>query len=302
MLAAVSSPLRILFLGVPVGAEILRRAGHPPAVSCLAPLDLPGARRIRRRTGGLVLGNPDLGDPGIQRVIASARPDVLFSFFFPRLIPSALLDLPPRGAFGTHPSLLPRWRGPDPYFWALRAGDAETGVTLHRLEVTYDTGAIVDHRRLSISAEDNSWSLAKRLDRGALAMLAGAAHRLAAGESLVGEAQPTQGVSWAPRPDDEALAIDWRKPARDVLRLVRAAAPEPGATATFGSRWVEILRAAPWDDEAPAGLRPAEAWRTDRGWAVRCGTGAVLVQQARDEGGEAVDLDRLFTSVTTDPG
>ena len=288
--------LRILYLGVPLGAEVLRRAGFAPVAMGLAPLDLPGARRARRRSGALVLGNPDLGDAGVRRVLASARPDVLFSFFFPRRIPPAVLELAPRGAFGTHPSLLPRWRGPDPYFWAIREGDAESGVTLHRLEAEYDTGAVVARRSIPLAPDEDAWSLAKKLDRPALELLVDAAQRLEAGEGLAGEPQPT-GVTWAPRPDDEALAIDWREPATRVLAHVRAAAPEPGATAVFGDHWVEILAAERCQATAPAGLLPAEAWLTDAGWAVCCGEGAVIVRRARDEEGEPVDLDALFASV-----
>ena len=82
-----------------------------------------------------------------------------------------------------------------------------------------------------------------------------------------------------------------------ALAHVRAAAPEPGATATFGDHWVEILAAERCRATAPAGLRPAEAWLTDAGWAVCCGEGAVIVRRARDEEGEPVDLDALFASV-----
>ncbi len=290
--------MRILYFGVPLGAEVLRRAGFDPVASVLAPLELPGRRRIRRRSRGLVLGDPVVDD-SVRTVLASARPDVLFSFFYPRRIEPDVLSLAPRGAFGTHPSLLPRWRGPDPYYWAIREGDAETGVTLHRLEATYDTGPIVAQASVPIAPTDDGWSLAKKLDRPALALLVDAAERLAAGEALEGEAQPEPEGPWARRPTDADLAIDWQQPAGAVLRAIRAAAPEPGATAAFGDRWVEILRAAPCDEPPPAGLEPAEAWLAPTGWAVRCGEGAIRVLEARDAEGP-VALDQLFASVTTD--
>ena len=70
----------------------------------------------------------------------------------------AVLEVAPLGAIGVHPSLLPRHRGPDPYFWAIESGDLETGVTAHRLEEEYDTGAILAQRRLAIDASWNSWT------------------------------------------------------------------------------------------------------------------------------------------------
>lgn len=290
--------MRILYFGVPLGAEVLRRAGFDPVASVLAPLELHGRRRIRRRSRGLVLGDPTI-DADLLRVLASTRPDVLFSFFYPRRIDPAVLALAPRGAFGTHPSLLPRWRGPDPYYWAIREGDQATGVTLHRLEATYDTGAIVSTARVPIDPADDGWSLAKKLDRPALRLLIEAAEALAAGEELAGQPQPESEGRWARRPTDEDLAIDWRAPADVVLRAIRAAAPEPGATAAFEERWVEVLRAAPCGEAAPPGLEPAEAWRSAEGWAVRCGEGAVRIVAARDAEGP-VDLDALFASVEKD--
>ena len=286
---------RILYFGVPLGAEVLRRAGFDPVASVVAPLDMPGRRRLRRRSQGPVLGDPRV-DPSVRRVLASARPDALLSFFYPRRISPEVLAMAPRGAFGTHPSLLPRWRGPDPYYWALRTGDSETGVTLHRLQASYDTGPIVAQASVEISATDDGWSLAKKLDRPALRLLVEAAEALAAGDALEGEPQGEATTPWARRPTDADLAIDWQQPAEAVLRAIRAAAPEPGATATFGDRWVEVLAASRCDDAPPAGLRPAEAWRADAGWAVRCGEGALRIRSARDASG-AVDLDALFASV-----
>ncbi len=287
--------LRILYFGVPLGAEVLRRAGFDPVASVLAPLDMAGRRRLRRRSAGLVLGDPVV-DANVRQLLTHTRPDALFSFFYPRRIEAEVLALAPRGAFGTHPSLLPRWRGPDPYYWAIRAGDLETGVTLHRLEATYDTGPIVDHASVPITTDDDAWSLAKKLDRPALRLLIGAAERLAAGERLPGEKQAEPTTPWARRPTDEDLAIDWRRPADAILRAIRAAAPEPGATAAFGERWIEVLDAELCEREPPTGLQPAEAWPTAEGWAVRCGHGALRILDARDAEGD-VDLDALFASV-----
>jgi len=293
------APIRILYFGVPLGAEVLRRAGFDPVASVLAPLDMAGRRRVRRRSRGLVLGDPSI-DGSVRRLLGSTRPDVIFSFFHPRRIDAEVLALAPRGAFGTHPSLLPRWRGPDPYYWALREGDDETGVTLHRLEATYDTGPIVERATVPITASDDAWSLAKKLDRPALRLLVRAAERLSAGDALEGEPQAEPSTPWARRPSDDDLAIDWRQPAdailRAILRAIRAAAPEPGATAVFGERWIEVLAASRCDETPPVGLLPAHAWRTERGWAVRCGEGALRIDRARDAEG-AVDLDALFASV-----
>jgi methionyl-tRNA formyltransferase len=289
-----SASLRILYLGLPLGAVILERAGHSLDAVVLGHPDAPGGRRMRRRREGLVLARPDLRDPDVQALLASRRPDVLLSFFWPRRIPAEVLALPPRGAFGTHPSLLPRHRGPDPYFWALRLGDEVTGVTLHRLEPEYDTGAIVEQVTVPVDPRHTSWTLARALDRPALALLCRCAERLARGEALEGAPQPEAGVSYAPSPDDEELAIDWSEPAEDVLRLVRAAAPEPGARARLGEHEVDVLAARRAKEAPPRALAPAEAYRSSEGVAVVTGEGAVVLERIRGEDGDPVEPGALL--------
>ena len=285
---AIAPRVRILYLGLPLGAEVLRRAGFSPTVACVGHLDAPGKRRLSRSMRGLVLGKPDLEDPVIVRTLASAEPDALLSWFWPRRIPAVVLALPRRGSFGVHPSLLPRWRGPDPYFWAIRTGDRETGVTLHRLEPEYDTGAVVSARRVSIRDGENAWQLARRLDRPSLALLVECAQRLAAGEVLAGDAQDPALATSAPPPDEGALTIDWTADAADVVRLVRAAAPAPGAAALFEESLVVVEEAEETGERPPGGLAVGEGWRAGATICVRCGRGAVAVRAVLVEDAEGL--------------
>ena len=267
----------IVYFGIPVGALALAEAGYAPRIAILGPLDMPGRRRLRRRLPrALLLGRPDLDDAGVVNAIRSVRPDRILSYFYPRKIPAPVLALAP--AVGTHPSLLPRWRGPDPYFWTIRSGDAHSGVTLHRLEPEYDTGAILETRSLDVDANENAWSLARRLDRLALPMILEAATRT----DLAGRAQPSSGVTIAREPTDEELTIDWSEDADAIALLVRAAAPS-GAYATLGETEVDVIRARVIAVE-PKGLRPGEAWKTDEGWAVACGRDALLLQRVERDG------------------
>lgn len=290
--------MRILYLGLPIGALCLARAGHRPLAVATGHPAAPGARRLRRRLaprGTLLLGRPELTDPAVRRLLEGIRPDVLLSFFWPRPVPPALLASCPRGAFGLHPSLLPRWRGPDPYFWTVRAGERETGVTLFRLAEGYDTGPIVAQRRLPVPAGADAWQLARRLDRPALELLLECALRLAAGEALDGEPQDAAQATEAPRPSAEQLAIDWGQPAAQIVRLVRAARPSPGASARLGDTVVEVVEARLATTPPPAALRTAEAWHAPEGLVVRAGDGdGVLLARVRDEDGRTVEGTRLL--------
>jgi methionyl-tRNA formyltransferase len=275
--------MRIAYFGLPLGAVVLSHAGFSPVVTSLGHPDGIGARRLRHARGRtLLLGKPALEDPNVVQMIASARPDVILSWFWPRRIPEEVLRLAPRGAFGVHPSLLPRHRGGDPYFHAILAGDTETGVTLHRLDAAYDTGAIVDAIPLAIREDESAWQLARRIDRPSLRLLLRCATRLASGEALEGTPQDEALATAAEPPTEDELAIDWEESTAHVARLVRAASPHPGATALLGDTLVSILdaRAA---GEAPAALEPGEAFFVDGRVRVKTSDGAIAIDAVRVE-------------------
>lgn len=286
--------MRILYLGLPLGALWLARHGFAPVAVMLGHPDAPGARRLRRTipTSSLVLGRPKLTDPRIVATLAATKPDVVMSFFWPKRIPDSVLALPRLGAFGTHPSLLPRHRGPDPYFWTLRDGDEATGVTLHRLESDYDTGAIVDRRTLTVKPTHDSWTLARALDRPALALLVDCVRRLSNGEKLEGTPQDDALATHAPEPDDDDTSIDWDDDVEAILQLVRAAAPTPGALAEVEGMTVEVVKAERFDGRVPLSLEVAEAFISDESVVVRAADGAVRLLRTRDETGETLDLVR----------
>jgi methionyl-tRNA formyltransferase len=199
-----------------------------------------------------------------------------------------VLALASRDAFGVHPSLLPRHRGGDPYFHAILAGDTETGVTLHRLEAEYDTGAIVEAITVPIRDTENAWQLARRMDRPSLRLLLRCAERLGRGEPLLGEPQDEARATKAEPPSEDDLAIDWERDAPYLLRLCRAAAPSPGAIAQLGDTLVAILSAR-IVTSAPAVLEPGEAYFVDGVVHVRTGDGGALaldhvrVEETEDE-------------------
>ncbi|MFK8002558.1 MAG: methionyl-tRNA formyltransferase [Polyangiales bacterium] len=239
---------------------------------------------------------PNLAEAGFREQVADLKPDVLLSFFWPKRIPKEILSLPRLGAFGTHPSLLPAYRGPDPYFWSLRNGERETGVTLHRLEETYDTGGVVRQIAVPIPHDANAWDLAKALDRPAVELLLWAARSLSKGETLANEKQDEALVSVAPAPSSKDLRVDWRQSAESILRLVRAAGPEPGAQILLGDTPAELVQASLAASPPPLGLNVSEAWDSPEGWAVRCKTGSVCLDEVRDLDGNKLDLKILLGS------
>ncbi len=252
-------------------------------------------RRARHRSaeGTLVLGCPELSDPSVARALRSTRPDATLCWFWPRRVPESILSLAP--AYGVHPSLLPDLRGPDPYYWAVLQNRWETGVTLHRLHPEFDTGPIVTQVQVRLAPGETGGTLARRLDRPSLALLVMAAEALASGVRL--PERPQAGpASWAPRPTAADLALSWFEPAESLERKVRAAAPDPGATAVLGETWVRVLDAEV-TAEVPQCLRPGEAYVTARGPVVRCGDGGLLLTRGQTVEGthlSGVDLAALI--------
>jgi methionyl-tRNA formyltransferase len=263
---------------------LLLSDGIDVAFAALSRPHAVGARRLRRRLGtARVLDRPDVTRPEIRDRLVTERVDLVVSWFWTTRLPRALLDAAPLGSVGVHPSLLPRHRGPDPYFWAIDSGDAVTGVTAHRLAEAYDTGAILAQRTLSIDPSWNAWTLAKRLDRPSLSLLREVVGKMAAGERMAERPQDEANATEAPEPQDALLALSWEQPATAVVRRVRAASPWPGAFTSLGDSVVTITHAEVTDD-TPRALEPGEATVRPDGLAVvRAKDAGVVLLAGRDE-------------------
>jgi methionyl-tRNA formyltransferase len=232
---------------------------------------------------------PDVNAASTIARVRAAHPELIVSWFWTTKLPVELVAVAPNGGFGVHPSLLPRHRGPDPYFWAIDAGDETTGVTAHRIAGEYDTGAILAQHELAIDPTWTAWDLARALDRPSLALLRLLARDLWEHETPQDEARATL----APAPADEELEIDWTWTCERLIRRIRAASPYPGAWTFFGDEPITITHAAP-ATRFPRALRPGEAAVEEGCAVVRTKDGALKLLGGRmdaAEGEEPHDLD-----------
>lgn len=274
----------MLFFGLPLGALALERAGLR-VVGAGVRGRAPGLSRLRRRldaVGAPLLERPSLDDDAVLDRLAATRPDQIAVWFWPRLLPPAVLRLAPF-AFNVHPSLLPRHRGPDPYFWALAERDEVVGVSAHRLGPSFDSGPIIGHLAFPMPARGNAWALARWLDRPGLRLLCGVARAHAAGVELSARRQLEARVTEAPHPLPEQCELRWRRPTAELLALVRAAAPEPGAYTEVGDGVLLVVLAASPAERPGSFLSPGRGVRTGRGILVGTGDGAMRVDVARVE-------------------
>jgi methionyl-tRNA formyltransferase len=296
--------IRIAYFGLPLAALLLCSDGFEPALAVLSPVRAPGARRLRRRLGDRVMESrgvtPEELEGTVGARLAATGVDLVVSWFWTRRMPAEWLSVPRLGAVGAHPSLLPRHRGPDPFFWAIDSGDDVAGVSIHRLTERYDEGPVLYSEALPIG-DRNARELARALDRPSLRLLRHAVRALACGEAPASVAQDESGATWAPAPEGDLLRADFRQSTERVLRRIRALAPVPGlALEIHGARFtVAGARAA---GEFPIALEPGEAAVTKAGVVIRTLDGAVLVTRATidvdgDEEPEYVDARELAEAI-----
>lgn len=299
-------PLRIAFFGLPLAACLLLRDGHELVLAVLPPIEGPGRRRLRRSlapTRPLVDLLETEGSPDLESLLDRARPDLIVSWFWTRRFTAEQLARAPLGAIGAHPSLLPRHRGPNPYFAAIDAGDALTGVTIHRLTDAYDEGAILAQEALPVGTS-NSWQLARRLDRPSLRQLRKTVAHIARGDTLLETPQDESAATWAPDPASlpgdrtggpgELQRVDWSWPTERIVRRIRALSPVPGLALELSGLRFFALAAEPASDY-PAVLRPGEGALvgTPPEVVIRTGDGAIRVISAQLAGDETLTVEDI---------
>lgn len=187
----------------------------------------------------------DPNDTSFVEAVNAFRPDLLFSFYYRRLLGQPLLDRPVLGSINLHGSLLPKYRGRAPLNWVLVRGEAVTGVTLHYMDARADHGDIIAQRPVPIAVEDTALTLSHKLTRAAAEILAdtyplivsGCAPRIPqdhAAATRFGRRRPADGL------------IDWSWSAWQVYNLIRAVThPFPGAFTFLGTRRVFLWAARP---------------------------------------------------------
>jgi methionyl-tRNA formyltransferase len=236
---------------------------------------------------GLPLLTPErLRDPAFLETLAVLRPAVGVLADYGRLLPAAVLDLVPRGILNLHPSLLPRHRGATPIPAALLAGDAETGVSLFRMDPGLDTGPLVATARALLDAGEDAPHLEARLAGLAAALIARTIGPYLRGE-VPARPQPDVGVT-VTRPLRRGDGrLDATLPAALLERHVRALRPWPGTFVELPEGRLAVLRASVTD--AVAGDVPGTLVAEGPGLALATGSGRLLLLEVQPAGGRPMD-------------
>lgn len=182
---------------------------------------------------GLPLLQPEkLRDPEFLGALAALGADIFVVVAF-RMLPEAVWNMPPKGTFNLHASLLPAYRGAAPINWAIIRGEQRTGVTTFMLNHRIDEGNILLQAETPIAAEDNAGTLHDRLAEMGRGLVVATLDGLAAGTLAP---TPQEGAATtAPKIFKEDTRIDFHQEGRRVVDFVRGLSPYPAATLTLRS-------------------------------------------------------------------
>jgi methionyl-tRNA formyltransferase len=218
--------------------------------------------------------------------LAEFRPDFIVAAAYGQILRERVLQVPSNGAINIHPSLLPRHRGASPVAAAILAGDEETGVTVMLMSLALDEGPILAQRRIPVAPKDTTGTLTDRLAVIGSELLMETLPHFADG-TIQPQPQDPSGVTYAPMVYKEDALIDWKLPATEIWRRVRAYNPWPGAFTYLDGLPLRILEAWPLTEnsEEPPGTvvssprSPEE--RLKGAFAIQTGAGllAILVVQ-----------------------
>lgn len=228
--------------------------------------------------------------------------DVLVVAAYGLVLPPAVLAWPRQGCLNIHASLLPRWRGAAPIQRALLAGDAETGITIMRMDAGLDTGPMVEAVRVPISPRETAATLTDKLAVAGAQRIVSVLRRLAADGALIGTPQPPDGATYAGKIDKAEAAIDWRADVTAIDRQIRAFNPAPGAYAILGGDVVKIWRAEP-AIIAPRRAAPGAVLAADAaGIIVSCGEGSLRILELQTAGGRRMSAAAFVAGRRVAPG
>lgn len=241
-------------------------------------------------------------DEAFALQLGAFQPDLMVVVAYGQILPQRLLDLAPYGCLNVHTSLLPKYRGAAPIQWAIANGDAETGVTIMKMDAGLDTGPMLATRRTPILPTDDGQTLHDRLAALGAELLAETIPGYVAG-TIVPQSQPAGGSSYAAKIKKEDGRIDWQQPATVIWNRLRAFSPWPGAftflSAACPPPLLKIWKAEVADLVGP----PGTVISADKaGIIVGCGQGSLRVLELQREGGKRLPVSAFLAGCALPAG
>lgn len=279
---------RVIFAGTPdfalASLKALVESGRTP-VAVLTQPDRPAGRgkkltaspvkRYAEQQGIEVMQPVTLRDADAVAALEALRPDLLVVAAYGLILPQNVLDIPTHGCLNVHASALPRWRGAAPIQAAILAGDQTTGISLMAMTAGLDCGPVFHTSEITLGDDESAGELHDRLAALGGAVLAEHLEDILEGKLLAVEQDESQ-ATYAPKIQTKDAEIDWRLPAAELARRVRAYNPFPGAFFFADESRIKVWRSTAVNGDAA----PGTVLQSDRdGLVVACGDGALRLDE-----------------------
>lgn len=265
---------------IAAGHEIACVYAQPPRASGRGLQLRPTPVHAYAEVQGIEVRTPlSLKSPDEQQRFNDVKADAAVVVAYGLLLPQAVLDASKYGCFNVHASLLPRWRGAAPIQRAIMAGDAETGLTIMRMEAGLDTGPMLKVGRVTIGPETTASSLHDELAVLGSRLIV----EVLENPSVHGTIQPIDGVTYAKKIEKSEAHIDFSKSALEVRNHIHGLSPFPGAWCMANGARVKILQCQIVERDGDAGEM------LDDELTVACGMGALRFTSLQREGKGVMD-------------
>lgn len=289
--------MRIVFFGssdfaIPA-MKALVQAGRTPALVVTKP-DAPRGRGRKIYDSEVKLGAQELGlqcaqpdDPhggDFVGTLRALKPDLGIVVSYGVILKPALIGLPVHGMINAHASLLPLYRGAAPIQWAIRDGREETGVTIMRIVEALDAGDVLLTKATRIDPKENAGALRERLADLSGAALVEACELIEKGKAKY-VPQDHAKATYAKKVEKEHGVIDWRLPAVEIDRLVRAMTPKPGAQTRLGNRRFIVMEGSVEQDLYGMGIPGALQSSGEEGIRVCTGRDLYRITRIKPDNG-----------------
>lgn len=286
--------MRIVFMGTPDFAvpslQALIDAGHEVCAVYTQPdkpqgrkqiLTAPPVKTLALEHDIPVFQPNTLKNEDEQARLRELAPEVIIVVAYGKLLPKAVLDIPPHGCINVHGSLLPRWRGAAPIQWAVIAGDEMAGVTTMQMAEGLDTGDMLLTYETKVGEKETAGELFDRLAQSGAELLTQTLVKL---DEITPRPQDDAQSCYAHMLDKQMAVIDWNKSAHEIDCLIRGLNPWPIALTTLSGERLKVFAA----EKANGRGEPGTVLEADpkKGLTVACGEGALGLTEIQLVGGK----------------
>lgn len=286
--------MRIVFMGTPDFAvpslQALIDAGHDVCAVYTQPdkpqgrkqiLTAPPVKTLALEHDIPVFQPNTLKNEDEQARLRALAPEVIIVVAYGKLLPKAVLDIPPHGCINVHGSLLPRWRGAAPIQWAVIAGDEMAGVTTMQMAEGLDTGDMLLTYETKVGEKETAGELFDRLAQSGAELLTQTLVKL---DEITPRPQDDAQSCYAHMLDKQMAVIDWSKSAHEIDCLIRGLNPWPIALTTLSGERLKVFAA----EKAAGNGEPGTVLEADpkKGLTVACGEGALRLTEIQLVGGK----------------